>query len=70
GPREVVEDGSTGFLIEPDHEQLTEKIELLMNDPQSLQQMGFNGRKLVEEKFTIDKAVESIRGVLEASYSE
>lgn len=54
-----VVDRVTGFLIPPDdHEALANRILKLLYDPDLARRMGEAGRKLVEEKFTIQKMVE------------
>ena len=58
---EIIEDGKTGFLIEPNnHEQLAEKLILLLKDEKLMKRMGDAGRRRVEEVFTWDKVVERI----------
>ncbi|MBN2089692.1 glycosyltransferase [candidate division KSB1 bacterium] len=58
GNPEIVRHNQTGFLIpRPNLNQITEKIELLINNPELAKDLGQNGRKWVEEKFTIEKMV-------------
>ena len=53
GAPEVVEDGITGFLIEPgDTDGLTSKLLALLEDPKRRQGMGAAGRQRVEARFT------------------
>jgi glycosyltransferase involved in cell wall biosynthesis len=48
----VVMDGENGFLCdEDDHHQLAEKVLAVLNDDDLARRMGYNSRKLVEEKF-------------------
>lgn len=56
---EQVIDGKTGFLVPPeDHEALADKIIKLLHNPDLIKKMGNAGRKLIEEKFTIQKMIE------------
>ena len=56
---EIIEDGKTGFLIEPNnHEQLAEKLIVLLEDDNLMKIMGEAGRRKVELFFTWDKVVE------------
>ncbi len=56
GLPEVVLDGETGFIVEPnDAAALREKIEYFVHNPEESERMGANGRRLVEEKFTWDR---------------
>ncbi|MCI6861885.1 MAG: glycosyltransferase, partial [Prevotella sp.] len=57
GPNEIIEDGKTGFLVEPENvEQFAEKLMILMKDDELRAEMG---RKAFEssKRFTIDKIV-------------
>lgn len=50
GIGELVEDGVTGFLFEPQNaESLKEKLELLIDDPELRKKMGDNGFKKISE---------------------
>lgn len=58
GNPEIVSNNQTGFLIPRNNlNQITEKIELMINNPELASNLGESGRKLVEEKFTIEKMV-------------
>ena len=51
---ELIEDGETGFLIEPgDHVSLAEKIGTLMDDPPLRRLMGARNRQRVEAQYSI-----------------
>jgi glycosyltransferase involved in cell wall biosynthesis len=55
GIPEMVIDGKTGFLVPPrDSSTLAKRILELIHDSKTAQEMGATGRKVVEEKFTID----------------
>jgi len=49
----------TGFLVTNDDE-IIEKIIYLIENPSEARRMGINGRRLVEEKFDINKRIEKI----------
>jgi len=52
GPRELVLDGKTGFLIPPhDPEKLAEKILEIIDDQEKLRQMGKEGNMFAHEQF-------------------
>ena len=47
-----IQDGQSGFLIDPaDERQLAERIKYLIDNPSKAKDMGAYGRKLAEEKF-------------------
>ncbi len=64
GSPELIGDGVTGLLFEPGNQgDLAGKLEGLINDAEGAKKMGASGRKLVEEKFSIQKNVVSIENI-------
>ena len=62
---EVVVDRRTGFLIDKvSAEGLAEKVETLIDDPELRREMGEEGRKRVEEEFSLDGMMERLTEVL------
>ena len=60
GTRELVMEGETGFLVDQKRsDQIIEKIELLIENPQLAKQMGRKGQQRIEENFDIAKMTES-----------
>lgn len=67
GVSEVVLHGETGLLVEPKCVQaLTKSILSLLKEPLLSQRLGSNGKKLVSEKFSVQKSVK----ILESMYSQ
>jgi glycosyltransferase involved in cell wall biosynthesis len=59
GTGEIVKDGETGFLVDPEKpEELAEKIELLLNNKGLREKMGEAGQQRVKDIFSIDNMVE------------
>jgi glycosyltransferase involved in cell wall biosynthesis len=59
GTNEIVEDQKTGFLVSPiNPTELSEKIELLLNDEELRMRMGKAGKLRVHNNFSIDKMVD------------
>jgi len=53
GIPELMKDKETGFLVEKgEHKEWINKISLLLNDENTRRQMGFAGRKFVEDNFS------------------
>ena len=53
GPAEIIEEGLTGFLVEPQQPgQLAEKIITLLADRTQLREMGLAGRQRLVERFS------------------
>ncbi len=53
GCRELVNNGSNGYLFTPDDlDDLVKKLDTLISDPKLRQRMGKNGRTLVEKQFS------------------
>jgi len=66
GILDQVIDGYNGFLVEPRNSaQIAERILWLIENPDEARRMGMNGRKIVEEKFNIDKRIEKIISIYE-----
>lgn len=64
GISDWLEDGENGFLVtQGDYEELAEKIDFLLSNPEIAQKCGINGRRIVERRFTaemhIDKLLEA-----------
>ena len=58
GTNEIVEDQSTGFLISPaSPEELSEKIEILLNSAELRKKMGIAGKQRINNIFSIEKMV-------------
>lgn len=61
GARETVEDGRTGFLLDPDDRHLwAERLRLLLGQPELASEMGAAGRVRVIKNFGIDQARETL----------
>lgn len=58
GVSELVIDGKTGFLTNPD--EFSDALEELLNNPSLRKEMGEQGRKLIEQKFSWTKIVNNL----------
>ena len=67
GIPEIVEDGRTGFLVAPQQpDQLAERINLLLDDPDLSHRMGLEGRQsLIEKGLTWDYHVDRLLAIYE-----
>lgn len=71
GNSEIVIDGTTGYLVPPENpEDLADAITILLQNPQKAMAMGAAGKKLVEEKFTIESMVNSYERLYKSLLSE
>jgi glycosyltransferase involved in cell wall biosynthesis len=62
---EIVDDGTTGFLVDKYHPgQIAEKLELLIKHPELRKEMGIAGRKKYFEKYTLDIFEKNMADVL------
>lgn len=60
GSPEMVTDGATGYLVPPaDSDALAKAIIDLLKNPNKAEEMGEKGRKMVQERFAIEKMVKS-----------
>jgi len=67
GLKELIIDGETGLLFETGNfKQMAERMLYLLNNVGRAVELGRKARKLVEEKYSIDKVVDD----LEALYKE
>lgn len=63
GTPEIVVDGQTGYIANPvDHEEFGKKIRDILSDKNKAEIFGKNGRKRVEEFFSLNKQAEKIIG--------
>ncbi|MCQ6280004.1 glycosyltransferase family 4 protein [Bacillus sp. EB600] len=61
GCRETVKDGVNGFLVEPrNSKNLAEKICWMIENPEAVDKMGVESRKLAEKKFDINKVNQKV----------
>lgn len=66
GCRETVENGKNGFLIKPwDTKDLSEKMSYFINNPNKIEEMGIESRKIAVEKFDVYKINQKIINILE-----
>ena len=64
-PDQII-NGYNGFLVNPrSPSEIAEKIIWLIDNPEEAKRMGMNGRKLVEEKFDIEKRIKQIISLYE-----
>lgn len=64
GPAEIVEDGVTGFLVDPRDEELwRERVRTLLGDPELRAEMGARGREVVERRFSAERHAREVLGV-------
>ena len=55
GPREIIEDGESGYLVEPgDVQALTDRLVALLTDYELCETMGAAGRRIVMNRFRHD----------------
>ena len=55
GSREIVEEGITGLLTDPDDvEDMIRKLEYCINNPKKMQEFGINCRKRVQDRFSLN----------------
>jgi glycosyltransferase involved in cell wall biosynthesis len=57
----VVKDGKTGFLVKPrSSQEIAEKVSKILSDDKLRLSMSARSRKLIEERFTWEKATGAI----------
>lgn len=64
GVEEAVEDGVTGYLVEPhDVLALSERMRILLTDPRRREAMGIAGREAFETKFSLDRLIDDLENL-------
>ena len=61
--KEVVDDGSNGYLVDNEKEWI-EKLRILLNDSNLRKQFGKNGRRKVEQEYTLQNNVQKLISIL------
>ena len=65
----TVIDNETGFLVEPlDHRDLAEKVARVLKDTDNAERLGRNGRKLVQDKWSVDVMVKGYEDLIQRIY--
>lgn len=71
GPREIVRDGETGFLVRPAAEEFIRKVEELYamkkEDVESFNAIGKRAKRYIEERFAPDTIYRQFRSMIEES---
>ena len=71
GIPDIIDAGSTGLIVEKkDSKTLAVAIEKLVNDRQLCRNMGLNGRRKYEERFTLDVFENTICRILESCLND
>ena len=66
GPEEIIVNNKTGYLVPRNNaEELANKMELCIDNPKAVLNMGIEGRKRFEKKYSSDVAQNNIEKVLE-----
>ncbi|MFC1643538.1 glycosyltransferase [Chlamydiota bacterium] len=64
GVPEIVEDGVTGFIVEPENpEIIAKRIKDILDNPEKMDEMGKEGRIRVEDFFTVDRMVDGVENL-------
>jgi glycosyltransferase involved in cell wall biosynthesis len=71
GIPELVKDGRTGYTYTPgDAEDLRDKIECLLKNPDSAIEMGKNARRFVEENFNPEKHYQELMKIYQMAMNK
>ena len=67
GNPEMMIDGQTGFLVEEGNaDDLFEKLTILFENKEMSAEKGSNGRKFIEEKFSMDASAKNFIRILDS----
>ncbi len=65
GYRETMIDGKTGYLVDFDPQEIADKIQLCLANPQLVQKMGKDGRKWVEAEWQWEQHIKKLEEMLQ-----
>jgi glycosyltransferase involved in cell wall biosynthesis len=65
GYRETISNGKNGYLVDFDPQEIANRIEFLIDNPQECQQMGEAGRKWVERAWTWKIQIKNLENLLQ-----
>lgn len=66
---EIIEDGVTGYLLEPENvQQLAAHIVLLFSHPETIERMGNAGYDRLCSRFTLQRSIEQLEHLLHVRY--
>lgn len=68
GYRETMVDGKTGYLVDFSAQEIADKITYLIQNPDKAKQMGKEGRKWIEEKWTWEQQIKHLERLLLSQY--
>ncbi len=61
GASECIEEGESGFLVESDDDEaMSEKLKLILSDPETAGRLGERARQIVETRFSTDSQLEYV----------
>ncbi len=70
GPQEIIEDGCTGLLVQPnDPRELARAISQLLDDPETMKRMGTLGARQLTERFRQDAYARAFESIFEETAS-
>jgi len=65
GLKEIIQEGTTGYLVPPKKpEEIAKKIIYLFHHPDLAKQMGNNGKKVVEERFSVQNYTRGVENII------
>jgi glycosyltransferase involved in cell wall biosynthesis len=70
GLRETIVDGVNGVLVESDPQQMATGIERLRRDPEYAAGLGADGRRLVEEQWSLAASIDRLESHLQDTLTE
>jgi len=60
GPKEIIENGVDGFLVEPKVDEICEVILQILSDDELYKKISFAAMNKVKEKFSLSKQIDQI----------
>lgn len=69
GSREIIEEGQSGYIMQPNANDIACKINELMNNRELMYKLGQKGKKIIEQKFSIEKMGKAFIAIYEKTFN-
>lgn len=69
GSCEIIEEGKSGYIMQPNAHEIANKINELLNNPKQMIALGQKGRQIIEQKFSIERMGQEYVEIYEKTFN-